>query len=325
MRRASSVARAQPRLAVDEVAGRERVVDHEHGGLRTARHLRALALARRERLRERDRDRERTRARARAAAARSRSRSWRAVRRFVAIRKSSAANFTTRARRRPIRWIAIGTAIATTPTSMSGARKPIYATNYAPRRRSRPSVPGAVEALRRQACGRGPAKAATRISTGSRRDRSRSRSAGRAAQVAPVRRQWAMPDARPRFHVSHAGTARFAGMACARSTSIATSASTPRLRSVPCPGHPAQSDSPGQAGHHRHALDFQNRLRAEGLGGVRLRGRWQRPAGGRRLRPPAARHRPRRDRALRRSRDARRSPHRPGSRRRRWRRGRSGG
>jgi hypothetical protein len=44
--------------------------------------------------------------------------------RFVPIKKSSAANGTIRARRRPIKWIAIGTAIAINPTSIKGARKP---------------------------------------------------------------------------------------------------------------------------------------------------------------------------------------------------------
>ena len=131
---------AQPRLAVDEVARRERVIDHEHGGLRPARDHRALALARRERLRERDRDRERTRARATSSSSRSRSRSRRAVLRFVAIRKSSAANFTTRARWRPIRWIAIGTAIASDADEHQRREEAHY---------DAPSAPGRAASARR--------------------------------------------------------------------------------------------------------------------------------------------------------------------------------
>ena len=41
----------QPRLAVDQVARGERVIDHQHRGLWSTCHLRAFALARGERLR----------------------------------------------------------------------------------------------------------------------------------------------------------------------------------------------------------------------------------------------------------------------------------
>ena len=47
-----------PRLALDQIAGGKRVIDHEHRGLRAAGDLRALAFARGERLRECDSDRE---------------------------------------------------------------------------------------------------------------------------------------------------------------------------------------------------------------------------------------------------------------------------
>jgi len=67
-----------------------------------------------------------------------------------------------------------------------------------------------------------------------------------------------MPDAPPRFHVSHARQSAFHATACARSTSIATSASTPRppAGSMPRSSGPIRT-APGRAGHHQHALDFQ--------------------------------------------------------------------
>src|SRR5262249_33921604 len=94
-----------------------------------------------------------------ASSSRSRSRNFRAVRRFVASRKSSAANFTTRARRRPIRWIVIGTASAVIPTSISGARKPIWVPTMphplAPRQ-GRRFGEGLVARLPRSRTGAGP-------------------------------------------------------------------------------------------------------------------------------------------------------------------------